>query len=75
MSWNAGDMAQNMQKNKPLFESRKMKPIKSLGDRRVKLTFSEDDGTTWAQPIDLTNELTPKCFVWDVMGPGNGIQT
>lgn len=44
------------------------------GDRRVYTIKSDDDGITWTELTDRTNELVPLDYVWDAVGPGNGIQ-
>jgi sialidase-1 len=50
-------------------------PINSWGERRVFISYSDDHGATWSEPVDSTNSLLPKNFTWDAMGPGIGIQT
>jgi sialidase-1 len=47
--------------------------------RKVYLSKSTDDGLTWTDPLDLTEQLKPKTlngetWVWDAMGPGVGVQ-
>jgi len=46
----------------------------SWGDRRVYMTYSDDDGLTWAPRQNMTSTLLPPGYAWDAMGPGNGIQ-
>ncbi len=54
-------------------------PIDDWGERRVYVSYSDDDGLTWNGPFDQTAELLPPYFegtdAFDVMGPGAGIQT
>lgn len=56
-------------------------PITRWDQRRVFLTSSTDDGVTWADPADLSEQLKPKehadgsVWDWDAVGPGVGIQT
>jgi sialidase-1 len=52
-----------------------LKPIDQWGQRRVYVTYSDDDGLTWSESKDLTEELVPKTYKWDAVGPGVGIQT
>jgi sialidase-1 len=55
--------------------------ITKYGDRRVRMSFSDDDGLHWSAPVDLTSTLTPpehfngKVWAFDAVGPGVGIQT
>lgn len=62
MSWNDGSITQ-------------WSDFQNWGDRKVFASWSDDDGLTWATPLDLTNTLLPPNYVWDAMGPGIGIQT
>ncbi|KPI11458.1 LamG domain protein jellyroll fold domain protein [Actinobacteria bacterium OK074] len=44
-------------------------------DRTPHLQYSDDDGLTWSQPRDLTDEIRPSSWnSWDGTGPGHGIQ-
>lgn len=47
----------------------------TYGDRRVFISYSDNDGGTWSTPVDMTTTLTPTSYKWDAMGPGIGIQT
>jgi len=67
LSWN--DQYHNQQGNDGY------EKIDAWGDRRVYMTYSDDDGATWEDPIDMTSTLLPPGFTWDAMGPGIGIQT
>lgn len=55
-------------------------PITRWDQRRVFLTSSTDDGVSWADPVDLTEQLKPKThadgrvWAWDAVGPGVGVQ-
>ena len=42
------------------------------GDRRVFVTWSDDEGRTWA-PRDITSTVQSPKRKWDAVGPGNGI--
>ena len=42
--------------------------------RRVFVTFSDDDGKTWASPRDITKSVKRKDWSWYATGPGAGIQ-
>ena len=50
-------------------------PIDEWGERKVYVSWSDDDGVTWATPVDKTSSLLPPGFTWDAMGPGVGLQT
>jgi sialidase-1 len=50
-------------------------PIDTWGDRKVYVSYSDDDGLTFHTPIDLTSTLLPPNYKWDAIGPGTGIQT
>ncbi len=41
---------------------------------RVLLTRSDDDAQTWAEPVDLTDQVKKPEWGWYAMGPGVGIQ-
>ena len=40
----------------------------------VLITYSSDDGFTWAEPRDITTDAKKKGWVWYATGPGIGIQ-
>lgn len=42
--------------------------------RTVWLTRSDDDGATWAKPIDITKDVRDPSWTWYATGPGCGIQ-
>lgn len=42
--------------------------------RRVFVTFSEDDGSTWAKPEEITDAVKKDEWSWYATGPGVGIQ-
>lgn len=67
MSWNDADHSEN--------GSGDTEPVDTWGERRVFLTWSDDNGATWATPVDKTSILLPSTMTWDAMGPGVGIQT
>jgi sialidase-1 len=41
---------------------------------RVSVTFSDDDGRSWATPREITNDVKKPDWKWYATGPGNGIQ-
>ena len=41
---------------------------------RVFITKSQDDGLTWACPVEITADVKPKGWGWYATGPGVGIQ-
>ncbi len=40
----------------------------------VLMTHSDDDGETWAEPIEITSSVKPQEWDWYATGPGVGIQ-
>jgi len=50
-------------------------PIDSWGERKVYVSYSDNNGDTWSAPADMTGTLLPPGFAWDAVGPGIGIQT
>ncbi|MCX6951935.1 MAG: sialidase family protein, partial [Verrucomicrobia bacterium] len=46
-----------------------------VGDRRTYVTYSDDNGATWATRVNMTGTLTPPTMKWDAVGPGIGIRT
>ncbi len=42
--------------------------------RTVWLTSSQDDGLTWAEPVEITAGAKPAGWSWYATGPGHGIQ-
>ncbi|MCH5599818.1 sialidase family protein [Niabella ginsengisoli] len=57
------------------FGSRSYDIINTWGQRRVFITYSDDNGLSWQKPKDNTSSLLPPNFTWDAVGPGIGIQT
>jgi len=47
---------------------------KSDETRRVFKCHSDDDGATWTEPIEITDEVKPFEWWWYATGPGIGIQ-
>lgn len=43
--------------------------------RRVFLTYSDDDGRSWAEPAEITSSVSRPEWTWYATGPGVGIQT
>jgi len=46
----------------------------SKGTRTVWVTKSEDDGATWARPVEITRDVKKPSWTWYATGPGVGIQ-
>ncbi len=44
------------------------------GEREVYLTYSDDDGATWASPKNITSSVKREEWTWYATGPGCGIQ-
>lgn len=42
--------------------------------RRIFVTFSADDGLTWAEPEEITATVKKPNWTWYATGPGSGIQ-
>jgi sialidase-1 len=47
---------------------------KSQGTRTVWITHSDDNGATWAAPLDITASTKDSSWSWYATGPGIGIQ-
>ncbi len=47
----------------------------SKGTRTVWVTRSDDDGLTWARPVEITRDVKRADWTWYATGPGVGIQT
>jgi sialidase-1 len=45
------------------------------GTRSVWVSKSEDDGQTWAKPVEITKVAKKEGWTWYATGPGAGIQT
>ncbi len=46
----------------------------SQGTRTCWVTKSEDDGATWAKPVEITADVKLRGWTWYATGPGVGIQ-
>jgi len=42
--------------------------------RRVFYTYSDDEGVTWAKPLDITETVMEKNWTWNAVGPVHAIQ-
>lgn len=67
-------MSYNDEKYAQYSVSTKHEAIDEWGDRKVFLNWSDDDGLSWNNLHDVTKELLPRNYTWDVIGPGAGIQ-
>lgn len=47
---------------------------KATGTRRVFKTYSDDEGRTWAEPVEITSSTKDASWWWYATGPGVGIQ-
>jgi sialidase-1 len=47
---------------------------KATGTRTVWVTRSDDDGATWAKPVEITADVKKPGWSWYATGPGIGIQ-
>ena len=63
MTWNHGKDPQ-----------RKIEAKTSTDTRRVYITYSDDDGKTWAKPKEITAAAKKPEWTWYATGPGNAIQ-
>lgn len=70
MSWNSDVHSQSG----GTFNGKVYNAVSKWGDRKVFSMYSDDNGITWSSPKDYTEDLLPKDFVWDAVGPGTGIQ-
>ncbi|MEP0844929.1 MAG: exo-alpha-sialidase [Phycisphaerae bacterium] len=43
-------------------------------NKEVFVTHSTDDGVTWAEPVNITREVSRPRWSWYATGPGHGIQ-
>ena len=46
----------------------------SKGTRTAWVTRSDDDGATWARPVEITRDVKKSDWTWYATGPGVGIQ-
>jgi len=67
MTWNDASLSEN--------GTGDTDPIDTWGQRRVRVTWSDNNGATWATPVDKTSTLLPPTMSYDAIGPGIGIQT
>ncbi len=63
LTWNRGDDEESQIIRK-----------ESQDTRRVFVTFSKDDGLSWAKPVDITSSVKDPSWGWYATGPGIGIQ-
>ncbi len=63
MTWNRGDDSEEQIAHGTSKET-----------RRVLVTHSADDGTTWAKPLEITTAVKKPAWRWYATGPVNGIQ-
>jgi sialidase-1 len=63
MTWNRGDDRE-----------REIVDGTSRDTRRVYLTCSQDDGRTWAAPVEITADVKRSDWTWYATGPGAGLQ-
>jgi len=63
MTWNRGDD-----------HERDIVKGTSIDTRRVFVTSSTDDGMTWTEPQDITDDVKLANWTWYATGPGHGIQ-
>lgn len=49
-------------------------PLKSFGTSYLSLIYSDDDGVTWSDPVDLNKEVKSDWMKFLGTGPGRGIQ-
>ncbi|MBN2311354.1 MAG: exo-alpha-sialidase, partial [Candidatus Hydrogenedentes bacterium] len=63
MTWNRGDD-----------HEKQIIALESRDTRRVFVTHSEDDGRTWAAPVEITADAKLPDWTWYATGPGAGIQ-
>jgi sialidase-1 len=48
--------------------------IRGDAKRGVWLMSSEDDGLTWSDPVEITDDVKEQSWTWYATGPGHGIQ-
>ncbi len=63
LTWNAGNIHEG-----------RIKPGFGKDSRRVFVTHSDDDGVTWAKPVEITRATKKMNWTWYATGPGAGIQ-
>lgn len=62
-TWNDGQIPEN-----------RIKAGFGKDSRRVFVTYSDDDGRTWAKPKEITESVKREHWSWYATGPGAGIQ-
>ena len=63
LTWNSGSLHES-----------KIKPGFGRDSRRVFVSYSTDDGKTWAKPTEITSATKKNEWTWYATGPGAGIQ-
>ncbi|MBD3674763.1 MAG: exo-alpha-sialidase [Planctomycetaceae bacterium] len=63
LTWNHGDDHES-----------EIKKSSGKDTRRVYLSWSNDDGETWVDPQEITDQAKEPAWTWYATGPGNGIQ-
>ncbi len=63
LTWNSGTTHEH-----------EIQPGYGVDSRRVFMTYSSDDGVTWAEPGEITAAVKKKDWSWYATGPGAGIQ-
>lgn len=63
MTWNRGEDRESQIQKKT-----------SIDTRRVFITYSDDDGRTWAKPMEIAASAKKPEWTWYATGPGNAIQ-
>jgi sialidase-1 len=48
--------------------------VEGKASRTIWLTWSEDDGATWAEPVEITDSTKRDNWTWYATGPCHGIQ-
>jgi len=48
--------------------------VEGKDPRTVWITKSTDDGSTWAEPMEITKDVKDPSWTWYATGPGHGIQ-
>lgn len=57
-----------------LAEGSESKIVLGQAPRDVWLLYSDDDGVTWSDPVEITPQVKPADWTWYATGPGHGIQ-
>ena len=48
--------------------------VQGEAPRTVWMTKSDDDGLSWAEPVEITDDVKAPSWTWYATGPGHGIQ-